>query len=95
MRIGQCDDLAVVTGIGQDFLVPGHGCVEDDFDATSPIEHLYGTVCQGKNCWGPVGSRTAYPIYKSVIKPSYYTSSDPLSPTKLSHFLTASLIIDP
>ena len=31
MRVGQGDDLLAITGIGQDFLVTGHGGVENHF----------------------------------------------------------------
>jgi hypothetical protein len=31
MRISQGDQLLAVTRVGQNFLIPGHGCIENNF----------------------------------------------------------------
>ncbi len=52
--IGQGDDLARVAGVGQDFLVAGHGRVEDDFSGGVPfgadrVSEKGGAVGQGQD----------------------------------------------
>src|SRR3546814_3973637 len=64
MRIGKGNDLPVVAGIGQDFLISRHGCVENDFgdaitigDDRDTLED--GTDCHGKHCCGRTEEHTS------------------------------------
>lgn len=55
VRIGQRDDLATIAGIGENFLVPGHGGVEHHLGdrmarRTDRYASKNGTVRQSQNC---------------------------------------------
>ena len=56
VRIGQCDHLARVAGIGQDFLIAGHGGVKYHFPGrmaggADGNTFKYCSVCEHQNGW--------------------------------------------
>ena len=54
-RIGHCDDLTTITGIGENFLVSGHRGVKNDLTfhlaiSAKGMTNEDSTICQDKFC---------------------------------------------